>query len=126
MLKNKSIKIVWYRSSPTKRVLSVWKVCPSDWYLQPERSAVHPAGPREVAYYKEDEKGQILQEGINEWAQVVPGWQRRPLTAPTICRDSVLHLLLDVRLPAYRRSVRAAGDQQARGFLIGGTSGRTP
>ncbi len=46
MLKNKSIKDRRYRSSPTKRVLSVWRLVPSDWYLQPERSAVHPAGPR--------------------------------------------------------------------------------
>ncbi len=39
--------------------------------------------------------------------------------------DSVLHLLLRCWLPAYWQSVWAAGDQQARGFLIGGTSGRT-
>ncbi len=122
MLKNSRSKIVWYRSSPTKRVLSVWRSVPSDWYLQPERSAVHPAGREQVAYYKEDEKGQILQEGTTSWAQVVPGWQRRPLTAPTSADDPVLHLLLDVRLPAYWRLCWAAGDQQARGFLIGGTS----
>ncbi len=50
-------------------------------YLQPERSAVHPQDREQVAYYKEDEKGQILQEGINgaQVAGYLPGWQRRPL-----------------------------------------------
>jgi pyruvate dehydrogenase E1 component len=38
---------------------------------------------------------------------------------------AVLHLLLDVRLPARRRPIWAAADQRARGFLLGATSGRT-
>ena len=38
--------------------------------------------------------------------------------------DPVLHLLLDVWVPACRRSAWAAGDMQA-GFLLGGTAGRT-
>lgn len=45
-----------------------------------------PQDREQVAYYKEDEKGQILQEGINELGAGCSCWQRRPLTAPTICR----------------------------------------
>jgi pyruvate dehydrogenase E1 component len=50
---------------------------------------------------------------------------RRPPTATTACHDPVLHLLFDVRLPARRRFAWAAGDMRARGFLLGGTAGRT-
>ena len=46
MLKNKSIKDRLVPIMPTKRVLRYGRSVPSDWYLQPERSAVHPAGPR--------------------------------------------------------------------------------
>ncbi len=46
MLKNKSIKIVWYRSSPTKRVLSVWKVCSVRLVFTARTVSSTPAGPR--------------------------------------------------------------------------------
>jgi len=55
-------------------------------------------------YYKEDKAGQILQEGINE-AGGMSSW----IAAATSLLDqqphhgAVLHLLLDVRLPADRR-----------------------
>ena len=38
---------------------------------------------------------------------------------------AVLHLLFDVRLPARRRPGVGRGRMRARGFLLGGTAGRT-
>lgn len=35
---------------------------------------------------KKTRKVRFCRKGSTSWAQVVPGWQRRPLTAPTICR----------------------------------------
>ena len=82
------------------------------------------AGSDQLMYYREDKKGQILEEGINEAGAMSPGSPRPPPMPTTACHDSVLHLLLDVRLPACRRLAWAAGDMQARGFLIGGTAGQ--
>ncbi len=45
MLKNKSIKDRWYRSSPTKRVLSVWKVCSVRLVSTARTASSTPAGP---------------------------------------------------------------------------------
>ena len=39
--------------------------------------------------------------------------------------DPVLHFLLDVRLPAIGDLIWASGDMRCRGFLLGGTAGRT-
>ncbi len=58
-----------------------------------------------LMFYREDEHGQILQEGINE-----PGAMSSWIAAATsyanhgVADDSVLHLLLDVWVPAHRRS----------------------
>ena len=63
-----------------------------------------PEDANQLMYYKEDKSGQMLQEGINE-AGAMSSWiaaatsyssQRHP-------DDPVLHLLLDVRVPAHRR-----------------------
>ena len=44
---------------------------------------------------------------------------------PPLHTDSILHLLLHVRIPAHWRPGLGGGDMQARGFLLGGTAGRT-
>ena len=70
--------------------------------------------------------GQILEEGITE-----AGAMSSFIAAGTALRhprradDAVLHLLLDVRLPAHRRSDVAGGRHQGEGFLLGATAGRT-
>ncbi len=127
MLKNKSIKIVWYRSSPTKRVLSVWKVCSVRFGIySPNGQQYTPQDREQVAYYKEDEKGQILQEGINELGAGC-SW----LAAATSYSTNNLPMIpfyIYYSMFGFQRIgdlCWAAGDQQARGFLIGGTSGRT-
>lgn len=79
-----------------------------------------------VAYYKEDEKGQILQEGINELGAGA-SW----LAAATSYSTNDLPMIpfyIYYSMFGFQRIgdlCWAAGDQQARGFLIGGTSGRT-
>ncbi|WP_334470675.1 pyruvate dehydrogenase (acetyl-transferring), homodimeric type [Arsenophonus sp. PmNCSU2021_1] len=85
-----------------------------------------PQDREQVAYYKEDEKGQILQEGINELGAGA-SW----LAAATSYSTNNLPMIpfyIYYSMFGFQRIGDlswAAGDQQARGFLIGGTSGRT-
>lgn len=85
-----------------------------------------PQDKEQVAYYREDEKGQILQEGINE-AGATASW----LAAATSYSTNdfpMIPFYIYYSMFGFQRVADllwAAGDQQARGFLIGGTSGRT-
>jgi pyruvate dehydrogenase E1 component len=91
-----------------------------------EGQKYEPVDREQVMYYREDKAGQILEEGINE-AGAFSSW----IAAATSYSHSDL-----VMVPFYifysmfgmQRTgdlAWAAGDQRARGFLIGGTSGRT-
>ncbi|WP_343192748.1 pyruvate dehydrogenase (acetyl-transferring), homodimeric type [Buchnera aphidicola (Taiwanaphis decaspermi)] len=79
-----------------------------------------------LAYYKEDKKGQILQEGINELGAAA-SW----LSAATSYSTNnfpMIPFYIYYSMFGFQRTgdlFWAAADQQARGFLIGGTSGRT-
>lgn len=79
-----------------------------------------------VAYYREDEKGQILQEGINELG-AASSWMAAATSYST--NDfPMIPFYIYYSMFGFQRIgdlCWAAGDQQARGFLIGGTSGRT-
>lgn len=85
-----------------------------------------PQDREQVAYYREDEKGQILQDGINEMGAGC-SW----LAAATSYSTNNLPMIpfyIYYSMFGFQRIgdlLWAAGDQQARGFLIGGTSGRT-
>ncbi|UDG81185.1 Pyruvate dehydrogenase E1 component [Candidatus Hartigia pinicola] len=85
-----------------------------------------PQDRNQVAYYKEDYKGQILQEGINELGAGA-SW----LAAATSYSTNNLPMIpfyIYYSIFGFQRIgdlMWAAGDQHARGFLIGGTSGRT-
>ncbi|NIG62243.1 MAG: pyruvate dehydrogenase (acetyl-transferring), homodimeric type [Serratia symbiotica] len=85
-----------------------------------------PQDREQVAFYKEDEKGHILQEGINELG-AASSW----LAAATSYSTNDLPMIpfyIYYSMFGFQRIgdlCWAAGDQQARGFLIGGTSGRT-
>lgn len=87
MLKNKSIKD---RLVPIiadeARTFGMEGLFRQIGIYSPNGQQYTPQDREQVAYYKEDEKGQILQEGSTSWAQAHPGWLRRLLTAPTICR----------------------------------------
>jgi pyruvate dehydrogenase E1 component len=77
-------------------------------------------------YYKEDKAGQILQEGINE-AGGMSSWIAAATSYSTSNRIMVPFYVYYSMFGFQRVGdlAWAAGDMQARGFLLGGTSGRT-
>jgi pyruvate dehydrogenase E1 component len=77
-------------------------------------------------WYKEDVKGQILQEGINE-AGAMSSWISAA-TAYSTYNHQLIPFYVYYSIFGFQRIgdlAWAAGDLQARGFLIGATSGRT-
>lgn len=85
-----------------------------------------PVDAGELMFYKEDKAGQILQEGINE-AGAFCSW----MAAGTSYANHGQHMIpffIFYSMFGFQRIgdlAWAAGDMQARGFLLGGTSGRT-
>jgi pyruvate dehydrogenase E1 component len=85
-----------------------------------------PVDSDQLAYYKEDQKGQVLQEGITE-AGSMSSW----IAAATSYASNGLPMIPFYTFYSMFGFQRigdlawAAGDMRARGFLIGGTSGRT-
>ena len=77
-------------------------------------------------YYREDKAGQILQEGINE-AGGMSSWIAAATSYSTNNRIMVPFYVYYSMFGFQRIGdlAWAAGDMQARGFLLGGTSGRT-
>jgi pyruvate dehydrogenase E1 component len=85
-----------------------------------------PVDADQVMYYREDKKGQILQEGITE-AGAVSSWIAAA-TAYANHGQNMIPFYLYYSMFGFQRVgdlIWAAGDMRARGFLIGGTSGRT-
>jgi len=80
----------------------------------------------QVMYYKEDKQGQILQEGINE-AGGISSWIAAATSYSTNNRIMIPFYVYYSMFGFQRVGdlAWAAGDMQARGFLLGGTSGRT-
>ncbi|MES2610523.1 MAG: pyruvate dehydrogenase (acetyl-transferring), homodimeric type, partial [Pseudomonadota bacterium] len=85
-----------------------------------------PVDKDQVMYYKEDKAGQILQEGINE-AGGMASWIAAATSYSTNNRIMVPFYVYYSMFGFQRIGdlAWAAGDMQARGFLLGGTSGRT-
>jgi len=85
-----------------------------------------PQDADQLLYYREDKKGQILEEGINEGGAMC-SW----IAAGTAYANhgvSMVPFYIYYSMFGYQRVGDfwwAAGDMQARGFLIGGTAGRT-
>jgi len=96
----------WCRSWPTRRAPSAWRACSARSASTTRQGQQYtPVDKDQVMYYKEDKAGQILQEGINE-AGGMRQLDRGGHVSYSTQRphhDAVLHLLLDVRLPAHRR-----------------------
>ncbi|ADG94252.1 2-oxo-acid dehydrogenase E1 subunit, homodimeric type [Arcobacter nitrofigilis DSM 7299] len=85
-----------------------------------------PQDKDQVAYYKEDKKGQVLQEGINELGSM--GSWIAAATSYSINDCPMIPFYIFYSMFGFQRTgdmCWAAGDQKAKGFLIGGTSGRT-
>ncbi len=85
-----------------------------------------PVDKDQVMYYREDVAGQILQEGINE-AGGMSSWIAAATSYSTNNRIMVPFYVYYSMFGFQRIGdlAWAAGDMQARGFLLGGTSGRT-
>ena len=85
-----------------------------------------PVDKDQVMYYREDKKGQILEEGINE-AGAMSSWIAAATSYSTeqSHHGAVLHLLFNVRLPARRRFGVGRGRYAGARILLGATAGRT-
>jgi pyruvate dehydrogenase E1 component len=85
-----------------------------------------PVDSDQLMFYKEDTKGQILQEGISE-AGAMSSW----IAAATSYANSgspMIPFFIFYSMFGFQRIgdlAWAAGDMRARGFLLGGTAGRT-
>jgi pyruvate dehydrogenase E1 component len=92
----------------------------------PQGQQYTPVDKDQVMYYKEDKQGQILQEGINE-AGGMSSWIAAATSYSTNNRIMVPFYVYYSMFGFQRIGdlAWAAGDMQARGFLLGGTSGRT-
>ena len=85
-----------------------------------------PQDADQLMFYKEDKTGQILQEGINE-----PGAMSSWIAAATAYSthgQTMIPFYIFYSMFGFQRIgdlAWAAGDMRARGFLLGGTAGRT-
>ena len=85
-----------------------------------------PVDKDQVMYYREDKAGQILQEGINE-AGGMSSWIAAATSYSTNNRVMIPFYTYYSMFGLQRIGdlAWAAADMRARGFLIGGTAGRT-
>ncbi|MDC0407847.1 MAG: pyruvate dehydrogenase (acetyl-transferring), homodimeric type [Gammaproteobacteria bacterium] len=85
-----------------------------------------PEDSDKVMWYKEDKKGQVLQEGINE-AGAISDWIAAATSYATHDVTMIPFYIYYSKFGFQRVGdlAWAAGDMQAKGFLIGGTAGRT-
>jgi pyruvate dehydrogenase E1 component len=85
-----------------------------------------PQDAEQLMSYKEDKKGQMLEEGINE-AGAICSWIAAG-TAYANHGQSMVPFYIYYSMFGFQRVgdfIWAAGDIQARGFLLGATAGRT-
>jgi pyruvate dehydrogenase E1 component len=85
-----------------------------------------PHDHEQIMYYKEDKKGVILEEGINE-AGAMSAWLALATSYSTNSFPMIPFYIFYSMFGFQRIGdlAWAAGDSQARGFLIGATAGRT-
>jgi pyruvate dehydrogenase E1 component len=85
-----------------------------------------PVDSDQLMYYREDRKGQVLEEGINE-AGAFASW----IAAGTAYSNHGINMIpffIFYSMFGFQRVgdlAWAAGDMRTRGFLLGGTAGRT-
>ncbi len=85
-----------------------------------------PQDADQLMFYKEDKKGQILEEGINE-AGAMSSWIAAA-TSYSTHGIPMIPFYIYYSMFGFQRVgdlAWAAGDMRARGFLLGGTAGRT-
>ncbi len=92
----------------------------------PEGQKYTPQDADQMMYYKESTNGQVLQEGINE-AGAMADW----IAAATAYSNHgvpMIPFFIYYSMFGFQRIgdlAWAAGDSRARGFMLGGTAGRT-
>jgi pyruvate dehydrogenase E1 component len=85
-----------------------------------------PEDSQQLMFYKEDERGQILEEGITEAGSVSSFIAAG--TSYSAHAEQMIPFYIYYSMFGYQRVgdlIWAAGDSRARGFLLGGTAGRT-
>ncbi|MHA7840584.1 MAG: pyruvate dehydrogenase (acetyl-transferring), homodimeric type [Gammaproteobacteria bacterium] len=85
-----------------------------------------PVDKGSVMYYKEDSKGQVLEEGLTE-AGAFSSWIAAA-TSYSVNNYTMVPFYIYYSMFGFQRIgdlAWAAGDMQSRGFLLGATSGRT-
>ncbi|MCH8543322.1 MAG: pyruvate dehydrogenase (acetyl-transferring), homodimeric type [Alcanivorax sp.] len=85
-----------------------------------------PEDAGQVMYYREDKQGRILEEGINE-AGAMSAWMAAA-TSYSSHNFPLVPFYIYYSMFGFQRVgdlAWAAGDMQARGFLLGATAGRT-
>jgi len=85
-----------------------------------------PQDSEQLMFYKEDAHGQILEEGITE-AGSVSSWIAAG-TSYSAHGEQMIPFYIYYSMFGYQRVgdlIWAAGDSRTRGFLLGGTAGRT-
>ena len=91
-----------------------------------EGQKYEPVDKDQVMYYREDKAGQVLEEGINE-AGAFSSWIAAA-TSYSTSGVSMIPFYIFYSMFGMQRIgdlAWAAADQRARGFLLGGTAGRT-
>jgi pyruvate dehydrogenase E1 component len=92
----------------------------------PSGQLYKPQDSAQLMYYREDVQGQILQEGINE-AGALCSWIAAA-TSYSVSDRPMIPVYIFYSMFGFQRIgdlAWAAGDMRSRGFLIGGTAGRT-
>ena len=85
-----------------------------------------PEDSEQLMFYKEDQQGQILEEGINEAGSISSFIAAA--TSYSTHAEQMIPFYIYYSMFGYQRVgdlVWAAADSRARGFLLGGTAGRT-
>jgi pyruvate dehydrogenase E1 component len=92
----------------------------------PHGQLYQPQDSEQLMFYKEDEHGQILEEGITE-AGSVSSWIAAG-TSYSAHGEQMVPFYIYYSMFGYQRVgdlIWSAGDARTRGFLLGGTAGRT-
>ena len=91
-----------------------------------EGQKYEPVDKDQVMYYREDKAGQVLEEGINE-AGAFSSWIAAATSYSTSGVNMIPFYIFYSMFGMQRIGdlAWAAADQRARGFLLGGTAGRT-
>jgi pyruvate dehydrogenase E1 component len=85
-----------------------------------------PEDANQLLFYKEDKSGQLLQEGINE-AGAMASWIAAA-TSYSVSDTPMIPFFIYYSMFGFQRFgdlAWAAGDSRSRGFILGGTAGRT-